>query len=121
MTLRQLRTAGHWPTLVAAFFYFDVSFCVWYLLGPLGNFVSDDLALTASQKGFLVATPLLGGSLFRIVMGVLTALFNPRTQRWHDHFKWSADGTQVVGLTPCGRATVVALQLNNLVAIKERK
>ncbi len=78
MTLRQLRTAGHWPTLLSAFLYFDVSFCVWYLLGPLGNFVADDLALTASQKGFLVATPLLGGSLFRIVMGVLTDRLGPR-------------------------------------------
>jgi MFS transporter, NNP family, nitrate/nitrite transporter len=78
MTLHQLRTAGHWPTLLAAFVYFDVSFCVWYLLGPLGNFVADDLALTATQKGFLVATPLLGGSLFRIVMGVLTDRLGPR-------------------------------------------
>lgn len=78
MTLHQLRTAGHWPTLLAAFVYFDVSFCAWYLLGPLGNFVADDLALTATQKGFLVATPLLGGSLFRIVMGVLTDRLGPR-------------------------------------------
>lgn len=78
MTLRDLRTTGHWPTLLAAFVYFDVSFCVWYLLGPLGNFVADDLALTATQKGFLVATPLLGGSLFRIVMGVLTDRLGPR-------------------------------------------
>lgn len=78
MTFHQLRTAGHWPTLLTAFVYFDVSFCVWYLLGPLGNFVADDLALTATQKGFLVATPLLGGSLFRIVMGVLTDRLGPR-------------------------------------------
>ncbi len=78
MTLKDLRTTGHWPTLLAAFVYFDVSFCVWYLLGPLGNFVADDLALTATQKGFLVATPLLGGSLFRIVMGVLTDRLGPR-------------------------------------------
>jgi NNP family nitrate/nitrite transporter-like MFS transporter len=78
MTLRDLRSTGHWPTLLAAFVYFDVSFCVWYLLGPLGNFVADDLALTATQKGFLVATPLLGGSLFRIVMGVLTDRLGPR-------------------------------------------
>ena len=41
--------AGHLPTLVAALLYFDVSFCVWYLLGPLGNFVADDLALTAAE------------------------------------------------------------------------
>jgi HNH endonuclease len=40
-------------------------------------------------------------------------LFNPRTQRWTDHFRWAPDGTRIQGLTPTGRATVVALRLNN--------
>ena len=40
-------------------------------------------------------------------------LFDPRQQRWSEHFAWSEDGTEIQGLTPCGRATVVALQLNN--------
>jgi 5-methylcytosine-specific restriction endonuclease McrA len=26
-------------------------------------------------------------------------LFNPRTQRWSEHFRWSEDGTRVIGLT----------------------
>lgn len=39
-------------------------------------------------------------------------LFNPRHQEWHAHFRWSADGIEIIGLTPCGRATVLALQLN---------
>jgi hypothetical protein len=34
MILREFRRTGHWPTLLAAFLYFDISFCVWYLLGP---------------------------------------------------------------------------------------
>ena len=46
-SLSTLRRSGHWPTLLAAFVYFDVSFCVWYLLGPLGNFIADDLQLSA--------------------------------------------------------------------------
>jgi NNP family nitrate/nitrite transporter-like MFS transporter len=78
MTLADFRKAGHWPTLLAAFLYFDVSFCVWYLLGPLANFIADDLGLSATQVGFLVATPLLGGSLLRLVMGVLTDHVGPR-------------------------------------------
>ncbi len=45
--------------------------------------------------------------------GILTPLFNPRTQRWRGHFAWSADATRIVGLSPCGRATVVALKINN--------
>lgn len=39
-------------------------------------------------------------------------LFNPRTQSWPQHFMWSTDGVQVIGLTAIGRATVQALQLN---------
>jgi hypothetical protein len=48
------------------------------------------------------------------------ALFNPRTQRWHDHFAWSNDGTHINGLTPCGRATVSALRLNRSLAVAAR-
>jgi hypothetical protein len=33
-------------------------------------------------------------------------LFNPRKQVWKKYFVWSADETQIVGLTPIGRATV---------------
>jgi hypothetical protein len=39
-------------------------------------------------------------------------IFNPRAQAWSEHFCWSADGLLVCGLTPTGRATVAALQLN---------
>ncbi|TMB52272.1 MAG: NarK/NasA family nitrate transporter [Deltaproteobacteria bacterium] len=78
MTLTNFRKAGHWPTLLAAFLYFDVSFCVWYLLGPLANFVAEELHLSATQTGFLVATPLLGGSVLRMVMGTLTDRLGPR-------------------------------------------
>ncbi len=39
-------------------------------------------------------------------------LFNPRTMLWLEHFAWTDEGDQIVGLTACGRATVVALHLN---------
>lgn len=48
-------------------------------------------------------------------------LFNPRQQKWSDHFTWTNDGTQITGLTPCGRATVLALQLNNPYAVTVRQ
>jgi NNP family nitrate/nitrite transporter-like MFS transporter len=76
--LADLRRAGHWPTLLAAFLYFDVSFAIWSVLGPLANFIADDLSLSVREKGLLVATPLLGGSLCRIVMGALTDRIGPR-------------------------------------------
>ena len=44
--------------------------------------------------------------------GELVRLFDPRHQAWDAHFAWTAEGDQIVGLTPIGRATVVALRLN---------
>jgi hypothetical protein len=43
--------------------------------------------------------------------GQNVALFNPRLQRWSEHFRWSEDGLRIVGLTPTGRATIAALHL----------
>ncbi len=39
-------------------------------------------------------------------------LFHPRRDAWNDHFEWSQDFLEVIGLTKVGRATVDALQLN---------
>ena len=72
MSIREFRKAGHTPTLVAAFLYFDVSFMVWVILGPLGPFIGESLKLSATQKGFLTAVPLLGGSFFRPILGWMT-------------------------------------------------
>jgi len=44
--------------------------------------------------------------------GQQVPLFNPRTQQWTEHFRWSADYTQVIGLTASGRVTVEELNLN---------
>ncbi len=45
------------------------------------------------------------------VSRIVVPLFNPRTQRWSEHFCWSVDGLRIEGLTPSGRATVAALHL----------
>ena len=70
--------AGHTPTLFAAFFYFDLAFMVWVMLGPLGVQIAQDLQLSAAQKGLMVATPVLSGALLRIVMGVLVDHLKPK-------------------------------------------
>ncbi len=72
MSLRDFRKAGHPPTLLSAFLYFDVSFMVWVILGPLGPFIGEAYKLSATQKGLLTAVPLLGGSFFRPVLGWMT-------------------------------------------------
>src|SRR6266853_720298 len=71
--------AGHMPTLLASFFYFDMSFMVWVMLGPLGVQISDDLHLDAAQKGLMVAVPLLAGALLRVVNGVLVDRIGPKS------------------------------------------
>ncbi len=48
-------------------------------------------------------------------------LFNPRQQSWCEHFRWSDDGVEIIGLTPIGRATVVALKLNNEILTRARR
>jgi hypothetical protein len=48
-------------------------------------------------------------------------LFNPRLQDWSEHFTWSDDGLEIIGLSPEGRATVFALRMNNELAITVRK
>jgi NNP family nitrate/nitrite transporter-like MFS transporter len=78
MSIRSFMTAGHPPTLFAAFLYFDLSFMVWVLLGPLGVAISKSLHLNPAQKGLMVATPLLVGAALRLVNGVLVDHIGPK-------------------------------------------
>ncbi|MFO0809890.1 MAG: MFS transporter [Gemmataceae bacterium] len=91
MTLAEFRRAGHWPTLLCAFLYFDVSFMIWVLLGPLAPTIASELwpradgldpaeyqRQTAALKGLLVSVPLLGGSLLRLVLGLASDRFGSR-------------------------------------------
>src|SRR6185295_4048294 len=71
MTKTSFLKSGHTPTLVSALLYFDVSFMVWVILGPLAPFLRQQFGMSATAQGLLVAVPLLGGSLFRPVLGVL--------------------------------------------------
>jgi hypothetical protein len=48
------------------------------------------------------------------------SLFNPRLQRWLDHFQWANGGTHIIGITAIGRGTVLALRLNNEDVIQAR-
>lgn len=70
--------AGHLGTLISAFLYFDVSFMVWVMMGALGVYISEDFSLSPTQKGLLVAVPLLGGSLLRLPLGIAADVFGPK-------------------------------------------
>jgi MFS transporter, NNP family, nitrate/nitrite transporter len=71
MKFSDLKHSGHWPTLLTAFLYFDVSFMVWTILGALGAQIGSTLGLSASQKGLMVAVPYLSGAFIRILLGLL--------------------------------------------------
>ena len=71
LKLSELKSAGHLPTLLTAFLYFDFAFMVWTVLGPLGAQIGEALQLNAAQKGMIVAVPILSGAFLRIVLGLL--------------------------------------------------
>ena len=85
MNLRDFRKAGHWPSLLSAFLYFDVSFMIWVLIGalavsisasfwpkPEGLTMEEHLRQIAPLKNLMLAVPLLGGSILRLVLGLMT-------------------------------------------------
>jgi len=78
MLSRSFFKAGHAPTLFSAFLYFDLSFMVWVLLGPLGVAIAKSFHLDPAQKGLMVAIPVLSGALLRLVAGLLVDHIGPK-------------------------------------------
>ena len=78
MNLKAFKQAGHWPTLLAAFLYFDVSFMVWVMLGPLSLYITKELGLTVEEKFTIVAIPILCGAFLRMPLGMLADHFGPK-------------------------------------------
>ncbi|MEA3369852.1 MAG: MFS transporter [Campylobacterota bacterium] len=74
-SLKDLKGQGHTLSLLMAFAYFDMSFMVWTMLGPLSTEITEALALTghimsASEKATLLSLPILSGAILRIVLGI---------------------------------------------------
>jgi len=101
MNLRDFRRAGHFPSLVSAFLYFDVSFMIWMLIGALSSSIALDfwpapegidlkehLKNISASVGLMTAIPLLGGAALRLVLGVMT-----------DHLGAKKTGAIGMGLT----------------------
>lgn len=63
--------AGHPPTLLASFLYFDFTFAIWVLNGAMAPFISETFHLTPAQKGFMISVPILAGALMRFPLGVM--------------------------------------------------
>lgn len=71
--------SGHWPSLIGAWLHFEVSFMVWLLIGALGVSIAEEFGLSATQKGLLVAVPLLGGAVLRVAVGILSDYVGPKS------------------------------------------
>lgn len=78
MDLKKFKQAGHWPTLLSAFLYFDASFMVWVMLGPLSLYITKDLGLPVEEKFTIVAIPILSGAVLRIGLGMLADHMGPK-------------------------------------------
>src|SRR5512137_1625108 len=78
MNLEEFKKAGHWPTLLAAFLYFDISFMAWVALGPLMIYIARDMNLPVNEKFTLVAIPVLAGAVLRVPMGILADLIGAK-------------------------------------------
>ncbi|PZP31005.1 MAG: MFS transporter [Roseateles depolymerans] len=68
--LSQLRQ-GHWPTLLAAFVFFDCGSALWVLNGALMPVIADRYALGPADTGLLISLPLLSGALLSLPLGLL--------------------------------------------------
>lgn len=97
----------HAPT-EAHNFFFDVEH-----IRPLadgGDSALDNLALACRSCNIFKGTRRQAADP---ETGVVVALFHPRRDIWEDHFAPDADATILIDLTPTGRATLVALQINS--------
>jgi len=72
MNMHGFMKVGHWPSLLSAFLYFDISFMVWVLLGALANSIVPEFKLNDAERGLMLALPLLGGSILRLLLGLMT-------------------------------------------------
>ena len=83
MKFGDLKKEGHWPSLLAAFLYFDFSFMMWTMLGPLATEINETLTavgnpLNDGQIATLLALPILSGALLRILLGFFVDTFGPK-------------------------------------------
>ena len=65
----QMVRGGHWPTLLGAWLHLTVSFMVWLLIGALSLPMAGALGLSGTDLSVLVALPLLGGAVLRVLGG----------------------------------------------------
>src|SRR5690554_784992 len=75
-------TSSHYrkslSVLISSTFAFTICFAVWMMFAVLGVPIRDELGLTETQFGLLVAMPVLTGSLIRVPLGIWTDRYGGR-------------------------------------------
>jgi HNH endonuclease len=77
---------------------------------------AENLALACVRCNFYKGPNLSG---FDPESGAMSRLFNPRLDKWDEHFRWQ--GALLVGLTSVGRATIAVLEINHIVRVELRQ
>ena len=77
-TLDGVTRPDQYRALGLSTFAFTVCFAVWTIFSIIGVKIKQDLGLSDTQFGLLVATPVLTGSVSRIFLGVWTEQFGGR-------------------------------------------
>ncbi len=70
MNLAAVTAAEQKRALTTSTLSFTVCFAVWTIFSIIGIQIKEDLALNDTQFGILVATPILTGSLSRLLLGI---------------------------------------------------
>ncbi len=88
-------------------------------LFTMDHLIPQSLGGTDSEDNLALACHRCNGRRYNFINGIdpqtqtIVPLFNPRQNRWSDHFIWSADGEKILGITSIGRATVERLDMND--------
>lgn len=83
-----------------------------------GQTIEDNLWLACSLCNDIKGNRIAG---LDPISGEIVGLFDPRHQVWREHFDWTQEKDRIIGLSPMGRATVVALQLNRVSLVRSRQ
>ena len=76
--LAEVRTVDQQRALWLSTIAFTVCFAVWTIFSIIGIQIKKDLGLNDTQFGLLVGTPILTGSLIRLMLGIWTDQYGGR-------------------------------------------
>jgi hypothetical protein len=83
-----------------------------------GSSMLSNLALACQGCNNHKYNKLIG---FDVISKLEVDLFHPRFDIWSEHFCWSDDTSQIIGITATGRVTVEELRLNRIELLNLRQ